>query len=147
VRMKVLAACLAVLATSCGAGRDKSGPSPRLSPAEVVSIQVEGLQHFNKPAPNAGIWAAYRFASPANRQVTGPYGRFLRIIRAPANRALLHSREWRVENVRQVESQAEVVVVVSDDAGVSSRWTFSLSKQEGAACKGCWMTDGVVQNR
>ena len=140
------AAAVVALTAGCGlsaTGGGTAGPSPRLTPAEVVAIQVEALQHFNQPAPNAGIWTAYQFASRANRQVTGPYGRFLQIIRSSSNRALLHSREWRIDDVRQVDARAEVAVVVSDDAGAISRWRFSLSKQESAGCRGCWMTDGV----
>ena len=144
MRCRLVPVCGAlVLLAGCG-GSQTAWPSPRLTPAEVVGIQVGALQRYNQPTPNAGIWTAYQFASPANRQATGPYGRFLQIIRADSNRALLHSREWRIEDVRQTGSQAEVVVVVNDHAGALSRWTFSLSKQEHAGCKGCWMTDGVT---
>jgi len=147
MRIKILLIlAVVVIVTGCGlraSERITAGPSPARTPAEVVGIQLDGLQHYNQPTPNAGIWTAYQFASPANRQVTGPYGRFLQIIRSSSNRALLHSREWRIDDVRLAGSQAEVVAVVSDAAGAISRWTFSLSQQESAACKGCWMTDGV----
>jgi hypothetical protein len=152
MRTGILSVCFVTVAaftTGCGlkaTGRVTAQPSPAQTPAEVVSIQLEGLQHYNQPTPNAGIWTAYQFASPANRQVTGPYGRFLQIIRSRSNRALLHSREWRIDHVRPAGPQAQVVAVVSDDSGAISTWTFSLSQQESAACKGCWMTDGVQRS-
>lgn len=118
-------------------------PAPELSPLNVVKIQIEALQHFNEPTPNAGIWTAFQFASPANRLVTGPYGHFLRLIKGPGNRPFLYARSAQFSSERRDGSFAEVTVELEDQEGLRSRFTFSLSMQGAGPFKGCWMTDGV----
>ena len=63
-------------------------PSPSLGPAEVVRAVVTALGNNNSPIPNAGVFTTYRFASPANRTVSGPYGHFLRLVRSDQYRPL-----------------------------------------------------------
>jgi hypothetical protein len=136
----------AILAASCGYdGRRIPAklPSPALSPDEVVRIQVAALQHYNEPTPNAGIWLAFQFASPANRQVTGPYGHFLQLIKSPANAPFLHAQSVRFHPPRQTASQAEEQVDLTDERGTTTEWRFLLSKQRGSSFANCWMTDGV----
>jgi len=118
-------------------------PAPELSPLNVVKIQVDALQHFNEPTPNAGIWTTFQFASPANRRVTGPYGHFLRLIKGPGNRPFLHARPAHFSSEHRDGSSAEVTVELEDQEGLRSRFTFSLSMQGSGPFKDCWMTDGV----
>ena len=67
----------------------QTAPSPALNPGEVVRIQVEALRK-NGPL-NEGIELTYRFASPGNKQVTGPLDRFVRMVSsAPYDRLLNH---------------------------------------------------------
>ena len=49
-------------------------PDPALTPEQVVRIQLEALR--NNDAGDRGIAVAFRFASPGNRQNTGPLPRF-----------------------------------------------------------------------
>ena len=51
-------------------------PSPELSPREVVQLQVEALGTNDEPFAQAGVKAAFDFASPANKRATGPLERF-----------------------------------------------------------------------
>jgi hypothetical protein len=111
---------------------------------EVVRIQVEALRHANEPRPNAGIWTTYRFTSPANHKVTGPYGRFLQMIKTPRNRAFLRAGSARVEPVRITDQYAGVRVVLTGEDGRASSYLFSLSKQTEGRYKDCWMTDSVA---
>lgn len=52
-----------------------SRPCPGLSAEAVVELQCEALQS-NDPDTDDGIQACFRFASPSNRQATGPVERF-----------------------------------------------------------------------
>ena len=120
-------------------------PSPDLSPEEVVRIQVEALQHNDTPEPDAGIEAAFRFASPSNRSATGPLARFTAMVKGPAYSAMLgfdsaEYGEMRVEG----ERAAQRVVLLQPD-GRRVAYVFGLSKQVGGAYDGCWMTDSVVR--
>ncbi|XRB01121.1 DUF4864 domain-containing protein [Pycnococcus provasolii] len=52
-------------------------PHPRLSPTEVLSLQIAALSSDNSAAMHIdGIAAAYQFAAPLNREMTGPLPRF-----------------------------------------------------------------------
>lgn len=144
--MRVLLLLAALILASCGSFRPPQ-PSPALTPAEVVSIQLRALQNINQPVPNAGVWIVYQFASPGNRQVTGPYGRFLRMIKSPANRTLLRSRSLKIVSSQVSGAEANVAAEVTGDAGAVSEWVFTLSKLSFENCAGCWMTEGVSRTR
>jgi Domain of unknown function (DUF5658) len=76
-------------------------------------LRVAALRNYNSPIPNAGVFTAYRFASPANPAVTGPYGHFLRLVR------------------------------VHSDPGRDAVFKFILSRQREGPYRSCWMVDGV----
>ena len=52
-------------------------PSAELAPEEVVAAQLHALRQNDPANRDAGIRIAFRFASPGNRQVTGPIERFI----------------------------------------------------------------------
>ena len=73
VRILVLLSC----ASASGAASSQLAdlvPRPELSPQQVVQYQVDALQQNDDPKSDAGIERAFRFASPSNKQVTGPSG-------------------------------------------------------------------------
>jgi hypothetical protein len=125
----------------------ESRPNPGLSPGEVIRTVVEALQNCNSPAPNAGIFTVYQFASPANRANTGPYGNFLRLVKQPDFAALLarHATEFGPLSVAGDRAQQEVSYRMDD--GRIARFRFALSRQTSeqtrGRCAGCWMVDQV----
>jgi hypothetical protein len=120
-------------------------PSPSLSPGEVIRIVIEALRKKNFPAPNAGIFTAYRFASPANHADVGPYGRFLRIVKAPDSAPLLSGRAATFEAVSVRGNRAEETVRIPVDGGPPASYRFILTRQSDGECRGCWMVDGVIR--
>ncbi len=131
-------------------------PSPELTPAEVVLAQLAGLQRepyddpagdpAAEPVPGDGLAAAWAFASPGNREATGPLPRFAAMLRNDAYRGLLGHRAASLGPVLQQGSQAqvEVLVVAADDATLGFTWV--LARQARPPHAGCWMTDGVVRH-
>ena len=79
--LALLGSAILPFASAPGAQPVGPDPSPDLSPEDVVRIQVEALQRNDEPSPDAGIEAAFRFASPSNRRATGPLGRFSEMVR------------------------------------------------------------------
>ena len=144
--MKYFAVFLILALTACRP-LPSIQPSPNLSPVEVVDIELKALQSPDVPRPNAGIWTVFQFASPGNRQVTGPYGRFIGMIKSVPNTPLLHSRSWRFGLLRQEGTRAQVPVDVTGSKGSISSWTFTLSRQSTETCQKCWLTDGVERTR
>ena len=133
------------LAASLGA---QPRPSPRLTPDEVIRTLVEALQNRNSPSPNAGIFTAYQFASPANRVNTGPYGNFLRLVKISGFDPLLsgHADNFGPLTVAGDHAQQKVRFRV---AGAGAVWfLFAVSRQTSeqtrGRCTGCWMVDGVA---
>jgi hypothetical protein len=122
-------------------------PNAALSPAEVIRTVAAALQNNNSPIPNAGIFTAYQFASPANRAATGPYGRFFRIVKSYDSAPLFNKglQEFGEVTVRGDKAEQDVRVPARD--GTALTYRFTLSRQSAGACSGCWMVDGVVRRR
>ena len=124
-------------------------PSPSLGPAEVVLAQLEGLRREpsgSRPALGAGLAQAWSFASPGNREATGPLPRFARLLRADAYRGLLGHTAFQLGPVVEdgAQAQVEVLVIAADDT--TQGFTWVLARQDVAPYVGCWMTDGVVRH-
>ena len=118
-------------------------PGPEHGPADVVRIQVQALANNDAPYRNAGIEIAFRFASPANKRVTGPLRRFIRLLYDPTYRPFLNHKVAHFGQVDIQGSEATQTVILTAVNGQRVGYVFRLSKQRGAPCKACWMTDGV----
>jgi len=118
-------------------------PSPGLSPQQVVKIQMEAMK--GNDATDAGIAVVFKFASPANQQMTGPLERFAKMVRAPAYLPMLNCKsvEYGWPEVRG--GRARVLVKVVGGGGEVALYWFVLSRQDEGAYKDCWMTDGVIR--
>lgn len=119
-------------------------PSPRQSPAQVVTIQLQALREVDRPHPDAGFATVFRFASPENRAQTGPLPRFSRMIRDGYGELVNH-RSARLLTTLQQGEEAMQPVEVTSRAGRVIRYVFLLRRVDEGPDAGCWMTDGVVQ--
>jgi hypothetical protein len=118
-------------------------PSPDLSPTEVVRLQVEALGENDTPYEEAGIEAAFQFASPANKRATGPLERFRTLFDTPAYRPMIDHLEARTSEAQVQGDVARVGVVLTSERGRQVGYLFQLSKQSDPPYEDCWMTDGV----
>jgi hypothetical protein len=119
-------------------------PRPELSPEEVVQYQVAALQQNDDPKSDAGIERAFRFASPSNKQVTGPLENFVQIVKGPAYSPLLNCRSSAIVGSELKDDQAKIVVKIVAVDGRQLNYVFILSKQSEGEFRDCWMTDGVA---
>ena len=119
-----------------------TSPSPKLSPAEVVSAQLAALK--NNDDDDTGIRITLRFASPGNQAQTGPVDRFIAMVKSPAYRPMINHESGHREPIEVDGSVAKQVVTLVSSSGRRIRYLFVLSKQEQPPCKGCWMTDAVM---
>lgn len=120
-------------------------PWPAYPPDKVVRIQIEALGDNNRPHPDAGIEITFRFASPANRKVTGPLPRFIEMVHNPAYRPMLNHRGARYGKLKREGDQASQAVVLKTGDGSRVGYLFQLSRQSEAPYKDCWMTDSVMR--
>ena len=145
-----LGALLAIIALTINAtvalkqvpALQQTAPSPSLDPDAVVRIQVEALR-TNGPL-NEGIELTYRFASPGNKQVTGPLDRFVRMVRSPPYDRLLNHLNASYGPVSISGDEAFQTVTVTDRQGKDAAYLWVLSRQSEGQFKGCWMTDAVI---
>ncbi len=118
-------------------------PAPDLSPTEVVRLQVEALGTNDSPFEDAGIEAAFNFASPANKRATGPLTRFRRLFDTSAYGPMI-DHDGATYSDPQVEGTvARMGVILTTAQGERVGYLFRLSKQEGEPHADCWMTDAV----
>ena len=117
-------------------------PTPELNPAQVVEIQVAALRH-NTPR-DEGIAVAFRFASPENRDRTGPLGRFASMIRSEDYLPLLNHLGVQYGATVVRADRSYTPVIVTDRRGVSAGYLWVLKRETDASCAGCWMTDSVL---
>lgn len=117
-------------------------PNAGLSPDQVIKIQVEALQ--NNDDEDNGIEVTFRFASPANKNVTGPLARFKRMVKNPAYSPMLNHKlaEYGPLEIEGDIASQRVTIIGSN--GEAIVYQFTLSKQSGPPCAGCWMTDSVI---
>ena len=124
------------------AGSFDAVPSSALSPQEVVRFQMEALR--DNDADDNGIATTFRFASPANKQVTGPLPRFIRMIKYSPYRVMLDTQLIEYGQVQVVEDHAQLRVSVLTREYLAVSFRFYLSRQADGECRGCWMTDAVM---
>jgi hypothetical protein len=142
MRSSLIAVALLVMAAPSWAA-DPLMPDPALSPAEVVSIQLNALQANDTPETDAGIAQTWAFAHPDNKRVTGPLPRFAQMIKGPLYQILLGHRSHEIKEVSQSDNEAVFAVIVTSQTGevVGHRW--SVAKVAEGADAGAWMTVAV----
>lgn len=122
-------------------------PAPSLTPTEVVTIVLNALKHNDDPRPDAGIETTFEFASPANREATGPLARFALVIKNPAYRAMLGFKSATRARLELDGTHARQRVVIIGPDGTRVTYVFLLSKQPDGPYANCWMTDGVIRQK
>ncbi|KAA9399719.1 DUF4864 domain-containing protein [Haloarcula sp. CBA1130] len=117
-------------------------PNCERPPGLVVHIQVLALQN-NDPATNAGINTTWQFASPSNRDLTGPYSNFVRTIESGFE-PLLNATGVRYGPLDRDGDTATQPVTVVDANGTTTSYRWTVEKQTAGPYEGCWMTAGVA---
>jgi hypothetical protein len=120
-------------------------PGPDLMPQEVVRSQLEALQHNDEGYPDRGIAIAYDFASPGNKQTTGPLERFSELVKSPIYRPFIQARAVNYSPMSVMGNQAHQIVQVEAADGEVAYYYFMLSRQQEAPCLGWWMTETVLR--
>ena len=139
----VVACCLLVTAHASERYPEVS-PDPVYTPGEVVGIQMRALGHNNRPYENAGIELAFRFASPLNRQYTGPLEQFTTLFENLAYKPMLDHVELEMGEGAIENDNAQIPVVITDADGDRAGYLFKLTRQSSEYCDECWMTDAVI---
>lgn len=119
-------------------------PMPHLGPQEVVDIQLNAMKNNDQPYENYGIEVAFRFASPANKEITGPLSKFIRLVQNDVYQSLLNFKQYGLDDVDIRGNKAIQKVTLIDADDQPAVYYFKLSRQQTEPFVDCWMTDGVV---
>jgi hypothetical protein len=119
-------------------------PSPVLTPEQVVMMQLDALQNNDLMPQNAGIRAAYNFASPANRSQTGTVDRFIQLVKNPVYKDMIGFEMAQLGPVVYDADQAQMAVRLLKK-NQDAIFVFVISKQVEAPFTNCWMTDAVIR--
>ena len=118
-------------------------PSPDITPAEVVAIQLNGLQYNDAKGGDAGIRQTWEFAHPRNRAVTGPLSRFAMMLKGPNFGMMLNhiSHTITLTNAGNERQNFNVLLEVANGDVMALAWI--VEKVAEGKFKGCWMTVAV----
>jgi hypothetical protein len=118
-------------------------PTCERPPGLVVYIQVGALA-ANDPETNDGIRTTWRFAAPSNKEATGPYSNFERLI-TTSYRPLLTAQTVTLGAVDRTDTSASRNVTVTTETGNATTYRWRLGKQSDGRVDGCWMTTSVQE--
>lgn len=121
--------------------RETFKPDSALGADAVVRIVMEALQQNDDK--DHGIEITFRFASPGNKQVTGPIEHFQQLVKSPEYAPMLNFKTVEYGKIQIDGDHAIQAVRIIDSKGASLVYIFQLSRQADGEFKGCWMTDGV----
>ncbi|MDF9795897.1 hypothetical protein OKW21_001160 [Catalinimonas alkaloidigena] len=124
--------------------REELVPLPSLGPQEVVNIQLQAMQNNNQPYENHGIEVAFRFASPSNKENTGPLNQFIKLVQNDTYSSLLNFKQYGLDDVDVKGDKAIQKVTLINEDDKPAVFYFKLSRQQEEPYADCWMTDGVI---
>lgn len=119
-------------------------PTKDLSPPDVIRIQLAALAHNRMLGEDRGIEVTWRFASPANKAMTGPLGRFRTMVKRGYPEMLDHRRS-KLGGLELTAVEAKQLVLVQAKDGRVHAYIWVLGLQEDGPYRGCWMTEAVVE--
>lgn len=100
---------------------------PKMSARDIIKIQMNALQNDYY---NSGIKVAYNLASPANKESTGPFNLFAKMVRNPVYRFLLRNKSWKIMDSQKTSPNnfVAIVKVIGKDNSIHF-YKFELSRQ------------------
>ena len=119
-------------------------PNSKISPSEVVKIQLLGLQKNNDGFKDSGIEQTWNFAHPSNKEVTGPLDKFKRMIKSDNYQMMIDHLSHTITLVRSGASWAQFEVIILDKEKTYHKFNWQVEKYtEDGPLKNCWLTTMV----
>ena len=119
-------------------------PSSAIKPADVVKIQLTGLQKNDLDFKDSGIEQTWYFAHPNNKKVTGPLGNFKRMIKGDSYQMMINHLSHTITQLISKDNWAQFEVVILDNNKIYHKFNWQVEKYtlEGVL-KDCWLTTMV----
>ena len=121
-------------------------PDSAISPKEVVSIQLSGLQKNDFKYKDSGIEQTWNFAHPNNKKVTGPLGKFKRMIKGASYQMMIDHLSHTITELGSSDKWAQFEVIILDKNKIYHKFNWQVEKYTlDGILKDCWLTT-VVSN-
>ena len=119
-------------------------PDSAISPKEVVSIQLSGLQKNDLKYKDSGIEQTWNFAHPNNKKVTGPLGKFKRMIKGASYQMMIDHLSHTITELGSSDKWAQFEVIILDKDKIYHKFNWQVEKYTlDGVLKDCWLTTMV----
>ena len=116
-------------------------PNSQIKPAEVVKIQLSGLQKNDLSFKDSGIEQTWNFAHPNNKKVTGPLDNFKRMLKGDSYQMMIDHLSHTITELGSSDKWAQFEVIILDKNKIYHKFNWQVEKYnlEGDL-KNCWLT-------
>ena len=119
-------------------------PSSSIKPVDVVKIQLTALQKNDLNFKDSGIEQTWNFAHPNNKKVTGPLGKFKRMIKGDAYQMMLDHLSHTITELGSSDNWAQFEVIILDKDKIYHKFNWQVEKYLlDGSLKDCWLTTMV----
>ena len=119
-------------------------PSNNIKPAEVIKIQLIGLQQNDLVYKDSGIEQTWNFAHPNNKKVTGPLSNFKRMIKGDIYQMMINHLSHTVTELASSDKWAQFEVIILDKNKIYHKFNWQVEKYtKDGDLKDCWLTTMV----
>ena len=119
-------------------------PSNNIKPAEVIKIQLIGLQQNDLVYKDSGIEQTWNFAHPNNKKVTGPLSNFKRMIKGDIYQMMIDHLSHTVTELASSDKWAQFEVIILDKNKIYHKFNWQVEKYTmDGDLKDCWLTTMV----
>ena len=119
-------------------------PRSDIKPAEVVEIQLLGLQKNDYDYKDSGIEQTWNFAHPNNKKVTGPLNNFKRMIKGKNYQMMINHISHTITELGSSDKWAQFEVIILDKEKIYHKFNWQVEKYTiDGPLKGCWLTTMV----
>ena len=119
-------------------------PNSNIGPAEVIKIQLIGLQKNDFDYKDSGIEQTWNFAHPNNKKNTGPLPNFKMMIKGDSYQMLLNHLSHTITQIGSSDKWAQFEVIILDKEKIYHKFNWQVEKFiEDGPLKDCWLTTMV----
>jgi len=119
-------------------------PNSTISAKEVVKIQLSGLQKNDFEYKDSGIEQTWNFAHPNNKKVTGPLGKFKKMIKGASYKMMIDHLSHTITELGNSDKWAQFEVIILDKNKIYHKFNWQVEKySEDGVLKDCWLTTMV----
>ena len=119
-------------------------PRSDIKPAEVIKIQLNGLQKNDDNYKDSGIEQTWNFAHPNNKKVTGPLNNFKMMIKGASYQMMIDHLSHTITEVGSSNKWAQFEVIILDKNKIYHKFNWQVEKYTiDGNLKDCWLTTMV----